>query len=76
MDRGMVRHGQMERARRRAYAVAVTADHGGANCTNRSGAEQSEPCNDGPCPVDCMGHWSAWGGCSRCAPLALGTVFR
>lgn len=50
--------------RLRRRPVLVAAQHGGAACPTP--LEESRPCNQSPCPVDCeLGDWGAWGECSK-----------
>lgn len=46
----------------RSRSVIIPAANGGVACPNLT---ESQPCNNGPCPVNCVtGAWSDWGTCS------------
>ena len=49
----------------REYSVTTPAQHGGQACPANDGDTEDTACNEGPCPVDCVGSWGGWGGCSR-----------
>ena len=53
-------------ARSSVFQITSPAEHGGAECGEKNQA-QTEPCNEQPCPVDCM--LSSWkpdaNGCSQ-----------
>tara|TARA_Y100000817_G_C16842006_1_gene538447 strand:+ start:172 stop:1584 length:1413 start_codon:yes stop_codon:yes gene_type:complete len=48
----------------RSYTVIENAEEGGVECPNESGDTETRECNTQPCPVQCVGDWGAWGGCS------------
>merc|ERR1719197_2362597 len=49
--------------RTRVRSVTRAAECGGASCPSQ--LDQSEPCDAGCCPVDCVvGQWGGWGSCS------------
>jgi hypothetical protein len=50
--------------RTRTFSIDTPAAHNGNNCTAAHGDTQEEPCNDGPCPVECVGTWSSWTPCN------------
>merc|ERR1711871_1722676 len=45
----------------RSYTVSTPASGGGTSCPASHGEMQSQQCNTGACPVDCVGSWSSWG---------------
>ena len=49
----------------KTFTILKEAD-GGVGCKNQMGDQIFQPCNEEPCPVDCIGNWSAeWSPCSR-----------
>merc|ERR1712054_730919 len=48
----------------RVYSVTTSVSNGGAECNFADNATQSQDCNDGACPVDCVGSWSSYSACS------------
>lgn len=38
---------------------------GGAVCRHAHESLETRPCNDKPCPADCVGEWSRWSECSQ-----------
>ena len=57
-------------SRKRTYNIIRKAENGGKVCEvdnqrMEDGYEQSEPCNNDPCPVACVGQWSQWSGCNK-----------
>jgi len=50
--------------RSQTYTISQGALHGGQACPHAVNAVNSEACNTNPCPVNCVGSFSAWGGCS------------
>eukprot|EP00750_Incisomonas_marina_P016157 INCI19027.1.p1 GENE.INCI19027.1~~INCI19027.1.p1 ORF type:complete len:1574 (-),score=205.88 INCI19027.1:21-4742(-) len=53
-----------EGGRNRTFQVSAPAQWGGASCTVDDGGVAISSCGD-PCPVDCVGEWMPWAGCSR-----------
>lgn len=43
--------------------VAKNPQRGGIACP--TGNFSTEPCNEHPCPVDCVSQWGEWSGCSE-----------
>ena len=61
--------------RSRYYTVLHFAANNGTNATCNTtvdGQEQVQVCNDGPCPIDCVGSWGHFSNCS--AECGLGTA--
>lgn len=57
-------------SRKRTYNIIRPAANGGQACEvdnqrMEDGYEQSEPCNNDPCPVACVGQWGEWSGCNK-----------
>ena len=51
----------------RRYVVEHPASHGGLPCGWSHGSPKTRTCNSQPCPVDCVGNWTAWTACDeRC----------
>ena len=48
----------------REYSVTTTAQHGGQGCPANDEDTEDTECNEGPCPIDCVGSWSEYGSCS------------
>ena len=48
----------------RTYSVSTAASNGGTACAVGDGTSESQNCNTGVCPVDCVGSWGSWGSCS------------
>jgi hypothetical protein len=50
----------------RTFAVTVVAANGGSEttCEATQGERAQQPCNEGGCPVDCIGEWRDWSQCS------------
>jgi len=46
------------------YTIYTPAQNGGAGCPSNDGQTQTQGCNTQGCPVDCVGSWSDWSGCS------------
>ena len=47
----------------RYFEVTSPANYGGA-CPEADEGTQEQACNTQPCPIDCVGEWTAWGACS------------
>ena len=48
----------------REYTVTTPAQHGGAECPSNHGEKDYDSCNEGPCPIDCVGSWGDYGSCT------------
>jgi len=46
------------------YTVTTAAQNGGAPCPAANGQSQAQACNVQGCPVNCVGSWGGWSGCS------------
>eukprot|EP01052_Picozoa_sp_SAG31_P008733 SAG31_NODE_445_length_15593_cov_8.514974_3_plen_2691_part_00 len=63
----------------RLYNVTVPAANGGrqSTCAAADGETSFEPCNEQPCPADCVGSWTGWSLCStRCGPGNMTRSYR
>ena len=47
----------------RTYNVTSPQAGAGAACDVSHGANTSQACNTGACPIDCIGAWGSWGSC-------------
>merc|ERR1719320_1006668 len=56
-------------SRIRTYSITTYASNGGSACPYSHGRTQTQACDNGACPVNCVGSWSAYGSCSKtCGP--------
>lgn len=52
---------------RRQFQVLAEPQRGGEACDHVAGESEHRMCNKDPCPVDCVGNFSAWSGkCPEC----------
>lgn len=58
----------------RVFYVTEPAAHGGQNCSFGNGTVQEQACNVQPCPINCVGAWTAWDECTL--PCGSGTQTR
>ena len=49
----------------RTYTVTTAAANGGSACPHTNGQVDTQTCNTQACPVNCVGSWSGFGGCSK-----------
>eukprot|EP01052_Picozoa_sp_SAG31_P044568 SAG31_NODE_7823_length_1588_cov_17.218267_1_plen_474_part_10 len=49
----------------RTFKVSQLSLNGGARCSHPHGATENRTCNELPCPVSCVGNWTAWSNCTR-----------
>jgi alpha-tubulin suppressor-like RCC1 family protein len=47
------------------YVISQEAANGGIQCTYTQDQEQIVPCNLRPCPINCVGSFGAYGGCTK-----------
>jgi len=48
----------------RVFVVTTEAMHGGQNCSVANATTELRECNTQPCPINCIGNWTAWGACN------------
>ena len=49
----------------RRFIVSRREAGGGEVCSHAPESLETRPCNDKPCPADCVGEWSRWSECSQ-----------
>ena len=49
----------------RRFIVSRREAGGGEVCRHAHESLETRPCNDKPCPADCVGEWSRWSECSQ-----------
>jgi hypothetical protein len=50
----------------REYLITTAAAYNGTDCPYTNNTLDYRPCAPNPCPVDCIGNWTAWGDLDAC----------